>query len=712
MEAETSPQLDERLTAGPSPLRVGVWVLHVALPLFGLWLLLAKPEADIRWEHHVAHFWLITGVAALNVALALLIARASYRRDDARLFLVSMTFLTAAGFLVLHALATPQVVLSGKNAGFVFATPVGLCVAAVFAAASALDLSGRTAEVILRFRRQIIAAVAAILVVWAVVSMLEVPPLDRPPSVDETNGWFAVTGAIGIALYAAAAILYHRISLRRPSAMLLSLITACVLLAEALFAATLARNWQASWWEWHLLMAAGFAFVAYAAQTAYWHEGSAAGIFNSIALQETLRHIREEHAEALEGLVSIIQRRVDAGDDADEDREIARGAANLRARFGLTEAQVQVLERAAQALAAERDQIRRLNGLVELGRRARVHVDEDQLIATTEHDARVAAGRHDIRIGLLRDGSPHFVSPSRFNGSRDIVRRSAIDRALESGEPTEAEGAGVPPIMALPLVVKDRPVGVIEVARASGRFTDRDRALLESLAAQLSVAIENARLYRQIDALFRSYMSPDIAQALIADPSQAALGGSVAEITVLFADLRGFTSFSERSSPEAVVDMLNRSFGAAAPIVLAEGGTVTQFVGDALMAIFNVPVAQPDHALRAARAALEMQRAVEEIASERAGSPRFRVGINTGEALVGNIGSAELRHYTAIGDTVNLASRLETSAEPGQIVISASTAALLGHAAIVEPLPPIILKGKELPVEAFVLRGLAAVANR
>jgi len=194
--------------------------------------------------------------------------------------------------------------------------------------------------------------------------------------------------------------------------------------------------------------------------------------------------------------------------------------------------------------------------------------------------------------------------------------------------------------------------------------------------------------------------------SLLANPSQAALGGAITELTVLFADLRGFTSFSERSSPEQVVGLLNRYFGIATPLVLAQGGTVDKFVGDAMMALFNAPARQPDHALRAARAALAMQAAIEQIAADNAGWPRFRIGINTGPALVGNIGSAELRNFTAIGDTVNLASRLESSAESGQIVIGAATYAQIRDAAVVRPLGGIAVKGKAASVEAFVLLGL------
>lgn len=217
-----------------------------------------------------------------------------------------------------------------------------------------------------------------------------------------------------------------------------------------------------------------------------------------------------------------------------------------------------------------------------------------------------------------------------------------------------------------------------------------------------------AALHERVDALLHQYLSPEVASNLIADPTQAALGGREDVVTVLFADLRGYTSYSERRTPAEVVEMLNAAFGVAVPVVLDEGGTVIQFMGDALMAIFNAPHAQADHALRAARAALAMQRAVDGIAGagER---PRFRVGINTGKALVGNIGAAAVRNYSAIGDTTNLAARLQTWAPDGSIVIGAPTYALIEKVAVVRPLGTPALKGKSQPVEVFELLGLREV---
>jgi class 3 adenylate cyclase len=212
-------------------------------------------------------------------------------------------------------------------------------------------------------------------------------------------------------------------------------------------------------------------------------------------------------------------------------------------------------------------------------------------------------------------------------------------------------------------------------------------------------------LHERVDHLLHQYLSPEVASALIEHPERAALGGMEVEVTVLFADLRGYTAFSEHRAPAEVVDMLNAAFGVAVPQIRAEGGTVVGFIGDALMVIFNAPQPQADHALRAARAALAMQRAVGEL--HPVGTrPQFRVGINSGPALVGNIGAAEVRNFSAIGDTTNLAARLQTYAPQGSVVISASTYALIREDSIVRPLGVPELKGKSEPVEVYELLGL------
>jgi class 3 adenylate cyclase len=218
---------------------------------------------------------------------------------------------------------------------------------------------------------------------------------------------------------------------------------------------------------------------------------------------------------------------------------------------------------------------------------------------------------------------------------------------------------------------------------------------------------ERNRAFAEVQRLFGQYLSPQIARSLISDPRRAALGGENRDVTALFADLQGFTPFTESRPPRDTVLVLNRYFSAVVPVIFANGGTIIQFAGDAIVAIWNAPVEQPRHALAAARTALEMQRAIEQIVSEDTSLPRFRVGIATGAALVGNVGSEELRNYVAHGDAVNLAARLQTGATAGQVVISATTYALIRDVATVRPLGRFTVKGKSEEVEAFVLERVA-----
>jgi class 3 adenylate cyclase len=150
--------------------------------------------------------------------------------------------------------------------------------------------------------------------------------------------------------------------------------------------------------------------------------------------------------------------------------------------------------------------------------------------------------------------------------------------------------------------------------------------------------------------------------------------------------------------------MLNRYHGAAVPCILDNGGTIVQFVGDALLALFNAPARLEDHARRAVRAALEMQRVVEEIAAGEPGWPRLRVGANTGPALVGNIGSELLRGFNAMGDAVNVASRLQTLAEPGQVIIGERTFLAVRDDVVADPLGELEVRGRLRPVRAYVVR--------
>lgn len=203
--------------------------------------------------------------------------------------------------------------------------------------------------------------------------------------------------------------------------------------------------------------------------------------------------------------------------------------------------------------------------------------------------------------------------------------------------------------------------------------------------------------------IVRRYLAPAAAEQFLADPRRQELGGEIAEVTVLFADLGGFSTYAESRSPAEVVELLNHYFALTLPTILDEHGTPIQLPGDAVMAVFGAPTPHADHALHACRAARRMVKAVKAATADVADAPRFRIGINTGPALVGNIGSEEFRNFTAIGATTNVAQRLQAAAEPGQVVIGPATASALGDEAAVTALPPLLVKGREQPVRSYLL---------
>jgi PAS domain S-box-containing protein len=234
--------------------------------------------------------------------------------------------------------------------------------------------------------------------------------------------------------------------------------------------------------------------------------------------------------------------------------------------------------------------------------------------------------------------------------------------------------------------------------------------MIEDLTAQAKLEIERRAQEEEtqrVRATFEHYVAPAVVDGLLADPKRITLGGERQLLTVLFADIHGFTKLSEALVPEHLVEVLNGYLSLAYQAVLRYEGTLDKFLGDGVMAIFNAPLPQSDHAWRAARAALALQREVAAYVLKLPPPQRltFRVGLHTGEAVVGNIGAHELMNYTAVGDTVNIAKRLQESAENSQILISRSTYSLIENKVVVRPREKMTIRGREAPVEVFELVG-------
>ena len=219
-----------------------------------------------------------------------------------------------------------------------------------------------------------------------------------------------------------------------------------------------------------------------------------------------------------------------------------------------------------------------------------------------------------------------------------------------------------------------------------------------------------AKFYRQqileknvlLEKILTRWQSPEVVREILADTSRLRLGGVRSTVTVLFADLSGFTPFSETRPPEAVMDVLNQAFSRLTEIVFKHQGTLDKFIGDCLMAFFGAPISSGHDAVSAVRAALEMRAAFNELkgqwGDERA-QLGLAIGVNTGEAIVGNVGSDRRMEYTVIGDTVNVAARLQDKAVAGQILIGEATyaevVAEVGDLLVCRELKDIALKGRE-----------------
>ena len=206
----------------------------------------------------------------------------------------------------------------------------------------------------------------------------------------------------------------------------------------------------------------------------------------------------------------------------------------------------------------------------------------------------------------------------------------------------------------------------------------------------------------QIQKIFEHYMPPQVFQELLRQgPEKTGIAGDRRELTIMFADIRGFTGFSERHQPEQVVEMLNGYLAAATDIVFEHQGTVDKFIGDAIMALFGAPVPIENHALQSVKAAMAMQRRFAETPARPGQRASFGIGINTGQGVVGTIGAPRLMSYTVIGDVVNVAARLQGEARAGEVLITEDTFRLVADHVETEELGSIYVKGRLAPVTMY-----------
>lgn len=239
------------------------------------------------------------------------------------------------------------------------------------------------------------------------------------------------------------------------------------------------------------------------------------------------------------------------------------------------------------------------------------------------------------------------------------------------------------------------------------------RARIKQVLEKTQLRRKNAELQRELDELnakmrilVQHYLPPRVAERLLREPGVPSLGGVRQEVTILFVDVRDFTPLAEAVPPDELINILNAYLSIVADTALVHEGTLDKFMGDGAMVLFNAPLPQPDHAVRAVRAALDIQDAAQRLdplPNEQRLS--LAIGIHTGDAVVGNIGSKEQMNYTAIGDTVVLAKRLQENAPSGGILISEEVYRQVRDLVIAEDMGLLTVKGRTEPVRAFRVLG-------
>ena len=305
-----------------------------------------------------------------------------------------------------------------------------------------------------------------------------------------------------------------------------------------------------------------------------------------------------------------------------------------------------------------------------------------------------------------------------------IISQTIIRRVMESGLPlllTDAQSAGAPiPVsqsvvcsgvqsaMCAPLGNRERNFGILYVDSPSRQrmFSQEALDIFAVIAAQAGLAIDRVRTQDEIarqnlklGALER-FLSPEVASKVAADAADLRLGGRKQTATLLFADIRSFTTMAETTPPEQVVEILNGFFEQMTDVIFKHEGTIDKFLGDGLMCLFGAPFSHWDDALGAVRAAAAMQAALAEFNRAENHSPlRMGIGIHTGEVIIGYMGSARRMDYTAIGDAVNVAARLTAEAEPDQILVSAATWDAMREKVPARALPARKLKGRGEPIK-------------
>ena len=371
----------------------------------------------------------------------------------------------------------------------------------------------------------------------------------------------------------------------------------------------------------------------------------------------------------------------------------------------------------------------------ELSQKLSIDADLDTLLQKIVDEAFLLI-RADRAVILLLDAETEDFVPRYVRQKRDEeikLSKSILDevrtkkRAVLSSDAMVDERfkaaksiimQGIRSTMCVPLLYNDKLLGAMHMDSmlATGAFTEKDLLLFSGIATQAAVAIENNMLAQKIEheatarAQFQRLLSPNLVEQIVSGQLTLNQGGARRDVTMLFADIRGFTAMSERHAPEEMVVTLNEYFEVMVDVLFRHGGTLDKYVGDEIIGLFGAPVELADAPLRSIRCALDMMRALEEFNRLRIDQGRERVsigiGCNTGSVIAGAIGSSRTLQYTVIGDAVNIAARLCSLAKPGEIIISESTLQLAGPHILVEPRKAVQVKGKREALPIYAVQGI------
>src|SRR6478609_2494922 len=327
------------------------------------------------------------------------------------------------------------------------------------------------------------------------------------------------------------------------------------------------------------------------------------------------------------------------------------------------------------------------------------------------------------KIARTRDGKNEQIVLSKSIISEVVTNKASVlssDATMDSrfSAAHSVIMQGIRSTMTVPLIHHDELLGIMHLDSmiATNAFTEKDLQIFGGIASQAAVAIHNSQLARGIEheaktrAQFQRLLSPNLVDQVVQGKLVLEKGGALSEVTLLFSDIRGFTSMSESRAPEEIVRMLNEYFELMVDVIFKYEGTLDKFVGDEVIALFGAPVSMENAEFKAVQCALDMMRVLSEWnrtrAAEGQNEIKIGIGINTGIVVTGAIGSSRALQYTAIGDAVNVASRLCGAAQAGQVLLSDATFRKVQGDVAAVPLPPIRVKGKADELRVYNAVGL------